>query len=261
VYQLSGRQLIAGMSYLGEWEQRCFDLFEEAKKERAILWITDLAVFGRTGRSRQSDRSLADVFRAPIARGELTVIADLTPAELARLEQDAPELAALFTPLRLPPASREDALRMLLSEARRIERERPKTFLPEALISVLELASTLVAPFVREPPVRRDAQAGEYRYQQVLEPVHHQHIRHGPAEAQYAIERNRIRDQHRGDGSGALDRTGRRGFACGRQWRLHRDLPYAAHASSHDAAATGRDDCAFPARTHPLPSRPCRTHR
>lgn len=144
VYQLSGRQLIASMSYLGEWEQRCFDLFEEVKKKRAIVWITDLAVFGRTGRSRESSRSLADVFRGPIARSELTVIADVTPSELAQLEQDAPDLVALFTPVKLAPASTDETLRMLLAESRRIELERQVAFTPDALLRLLELADTLV---------------------------------------------------------------------------------------------------------------------
>jgi hypothetical protein len=78
VWRLSGKRLIAGMSRLGEWEERCLAVLEQARKRHGILWIEDLHLFGRLGQSRQSERSFADFFRGPVRRGDLAVVAELT---------------------------------------------------------------------------------------------------------------------------------------------------------------------------------------
>ena len=44
VWRLSGKRLIAGMSYLGQWEERCLAVLDEARKRKGILWIEDLVV-------------------------------------------------------------------------------------------------------------------------------------------------------------------------------------------------------------------------
>ncbi|HEY5923015.1 MAG TPA: AAA family ATPase, partial [Kofleriaceae bacterium] len=93
VWRLSGKRLIAGMSYLGQWEERCLAVLDEARKRKGILWIDDLHLFGRLGQSRQSERSFADFFRGPVRRGDLAIIAELTQEQYARLERDAPGLA------------------------------------------------------------------------------------------------------------------------------------------------------------------------
>jgi len=58
VWRLSGKRLIAGMSYLGQWEERCLSVLEEARKRKGILWIEDLHLFGRLGQSRQSEHAI-----------------------------------------------------------------------------------------------------------------------------------------------------------------------------------------------------------
>src|SRR5689334_1981657 len=42
-----GSRIIAGMSYLGQWEQRCVDLLEACQERRAVLWVDDLHAWGR----------------------------------------------------------------------------------------------------------------------------------------------------------------------------------------------------------------------
>ena len=105
VWRLSGKRLIAGMSYLGQWEERCLAVLDEAKKRKGILWIDDLHLFGRLGQSRQSERSFADFFRGPVRRGDLAIIAELTHEQHARLERDAPGLAEALALVAVPAAS------------------------------------------------------------------------------------------------------------------------------------------------------------
>jgi hypothetical protein len=48
------------MSHLGQWEERCLALLDDARRRKGILWIEDLHLWGRLGQSRQSERSFAD---------------------------------------------------------------------------------------------------------------------------------------------------------------------------------------------------------
>jgi ATP-dependent Clp protease ATP-binding subunit ClpA/ATP-dependent Clp protease ATP-binding subunit ClpC len=121
VWRISGKRLIAGMSYLGQWEERCLAILEEARKRKGILWIEDLHLFGRLGQSRQSGRSFADFFRGPVRRGDLAIVAELTAEQQARLERDAPGLAEALALVSVPAASAAETAVLLLSEIRALE--------------------------------------------------------------------------------------------------------------------------------------------
>src|SRR5690606_22801624 len=97
VWRLSGKRLVAGMMYMGDWEARLLDVVEEAREQKGILWFDDLHLFGRLGVTRQSERSFADFFRGPVQRGDVTLVGTITREQLARLEDDAPSFAGLFT--------------------------------------------------------------------------------------------------------------------------------------------------------------------
>ena len=143
IWRLSGRRLIAGMSYVGEWEQRCLDLLDEIRdkrreKQRPILWVDDLHAFSQIGQSRDSERCLADVFRGPVARGELMIVGEASPEAWQVLEIRAPAFAALFQPLWVRPTDNDEALGLLLHEARKLEAEPDVEILPSAYRVLVE---------------------------------------------------------------------------------------------------------------------------
>ncbi|HTJ47362.1 MAG TPA: AAA family ATPase [Kofleriaceae bacterium] len=143
VWKLSGKRLIAGMSYMGDWEERCLSLIADARKHRGILWIEDLHLFGRLGQSRQSERALADLFRGPIQRGHLTIVATLTPEQMQRLEDDAPALASLLVRVHVAPASIAETQLLLLHETRALEERRPVEIHPFTARAAIELGGAL----------------------------------------------------------------------------------------------------------------------
>lgn len=145
VWEISGRRIIAGMSYLGQWEQRCVDLIAATRKHRALLWISDIASWGRIGESRESERSLATMFRGPLGRGEVLLVGECTAQGYQQLKDDAPAFAAAFTPLFIEPTDPELTLRLLVHEARRLELEHRVAFDPRAFRTLLELGGTLGA--------------------------------------------------------------------------------------------------------------------
>jgi ATP-dependent Clp protease ATP-binding subunit ClpC len=143
VWQISGRRIIAGMSYLGQWEQRCVELLEETFAKRIVLWADDLHAWGRIGESRQSDRSLSAFFRGPIARGELTMIAECTPEQYQQLQADASGFANLFTTVHVEPTDVGTTMRMLVHEARKLEINLGCGFDPRVFRSIYELSGSL----------------------------------------------------------------------------------------------------------------------
>lgn len=165
VWAIEGRRIIAGMSYLGQWEQRCVDLIAACRRHKAILWIGDLASWGRIGQVRGSERSLATLFRGAIARGEVIVIAECSQAGLQRLRDDAPEFAETLTPMFVEPSGRTETMQMLMHEARMLEVEHGVIFDPPAFRSIYELGSRLGAGHAlpgRVLEVLRGLAAGDY---------------------------------------------------------------------------------------------------
>jgi ATP-dependent Clp protease ATP-binding subunit ClpA/ATP-dependent Clp protease ATP-binding subunit ClpC len=145
VWRLSGKRIIAGMSHLGDWEDRMLDVAFQARVDQAILWFEDLHLFGRLGQSRQSERSLADFLRGPVQRGEMIVVASLTREQLARLEDDAPSLAGLFVRVPVPAASAQETSALLLHEVRELEQRAPIEIHPFVPRTAIELGGALLA--------------------------------------------------------------------------------------------------------------------
>lgn len=147
VWAISGKRLIAGMSHVGDWEQRCIDLTLDAARRpgrpRIVLYVTDLHRLGTIGRARTSDRCLADFFRGPLARGEIVMIGEATAAQIHRLEEDAPSFAQLFVRVPIPAASAAETFQILVHESRAIEASRPVSFSPFALRTLIELGAPL----------------------------------------------------------------------------------------------------------------------
>jgi ATP-dependent Clp protease ATP-binding subunit ClpC len=164
VWRLTGKRMIAGMSHLGQWEERCLALLSEASTRKGILWIEDLQLWGRLGQSRQSERSFADFFRGPVRRGDLAIVAEMTAEQFARLERDSPGLAEALAPVMVPAASAAETAHLLLHEVRAIEMRLPVSLHPFVPRTALELGASLfpwrARPGVAIEIVRRVAELG-----------------------------------------------------------------------------------------------------
>ena len=143
VWSVAGKRIIAGMSYLGDWEKRCVDLVKDVAGKKIVLLVEDIAAFGRIGRSRESDRNLAEFFRGPVARGEVMIVGALTLEQMQRLEDDAPSFASLFTLLRVDDTDPSQTLRMMMHEGRSLEQKHTIALSPFAYRAVIELGGSL----------------------------------------------------------------------------------------------------------------------
>jgi ATP-dependent Clp protease ATP-binding subunit ClpC len=111
-WQTSGGRLIAGMKYLGQWEERCERLIAELAEKGGVLCVDNLLDLVRHG-GESPTNSLGAFFLPYLQRGELKMVAEATPAELDACRRLLPGLVDVFQLLALPPFSRQEAVNVL----------------------------------------------------------------------------------------------------------------------------------------------------
>jgi ATP-dependent Clp protease ATP-binding subunit ClpC len=105
-------RLIAGMKYLGQWEQRCEHIINELARMPGCLVVDRLLDLLRLGGAGPVD-SLAAFLMPYLQRGELRLIGEATPAELDACHRLLPGFADLFARMVVPPFDRPQALAVL----------------------------------------------------------------------------------------------------------------------------------------------------
>lgn len=113
LYRLDGSRIIAGMEYVGGWEERCHDICEQLTHSNSILFSGDLVSFLTAGRSSASARGLDTIFGPYIERNEVRIILETTPRGLEVAEHMAPGFTDLFKIVRVEQADRHQSLRIL----------------------------------------------------------------------------------------------------------------------------------------------------
>jgi ATP-dependent Clp protease ATP-binding subunit ClpC len=108
----SAARMIAGMKYLGQWEERVEDIIQELANINGVLCVDNLLDLVRTGGRAPGD-SIAAFLLPYLQRGELRLIAEATPAELDACRRLLPGFADAFQILKLEPFGREAALHAL----------------------------------------------------------------------------------------------------------------------------------------------------
>ena len=107
-----GGRLIAGMRYLGEWEQQLEEVVRNVTRLGGVLCLESLLETIQAG--GRGPRDSVAAFLAPyIEHGELRVVAECTKSELAACRRLFPGLIELFQILELPPLERPAQLAIL----------------------------------------------------------------------------------------------------------------------------------------------------
>ena len=110
----SGARLIAGMQYLGQWQERCEAIVSELGEIAGALCVDNLLGLIRAG-GQDPSSSVAAFFAAYLERGELRVVAEATPVELDACRRLMPGLASLFQIVRIEPFE-PDVAQVVLEE-------------------------------------------------------------------------------------------------------------------------------------------------
>lgn len=118
IWRTSAERIVAGMVYLGMWQERCLKLIDALSYENHYLYVDRLTSL----LAPQPDgSSIADLLLQAVEGEELSLIAECTEAELERCQRRFPEALRPFRMVRLeePPASQVPELMQRYLAARR----------------------------------------------------------------------------------------------------------------------------------------------
>lgn len=103
VWQISGGRLMAGMRYLGQWQERVLDLISDAKQVGAILFVENLVELLETAGTEKHAEGIPGMLLPHILSGELVFITEAQPEQLARAEQTHPSFLRALRRLPIEP--------------------------------------------------------------------------------------------------------------------------------------------------------------
>lgn len=150
VWRVDGARLIAGMSMVGQWEGRLARVVHELYHRRDVLVVDDLPSLAWTGRSAQSDTTMADYLVPHLQRGELTVLAECTPERLAAGRLENPGFFSCFRVIHVAEMDAAATQRVLLQKVRRTEAERGLAVRAPTFDALVTVASRF-GPRLAEP--------------------------------------------------------------------------------------------------------------
>ncbi len=105
IWRTSGERILAGMVYLGMWQERVFRLIEALRDEGDYLYVDRLTSIMAV----QSDGgSIASLLAPSVIEEELSLIAECSEAELEHYSRRAPALLDSFTVIRLGETPAEE---------------------------------------------------------------------------------------------------------------------------------------------------------
>ena len=103
VFETRATDLLAGMSYLGELEERVRELVGKLRG-RPVLWvIPDFHLLAVVGRHRYGPASLLDMLLPHVEKGEVLILGETAPSGYERVVQLASRVPATFEIVRMEP--------------------------------------------------------------------------------------------------------------------------------------------------------------
>ncbi|MEQ8787301.1 MAG: AAA family ATPase [Pirellulaceae bacterium] len=115
VYGTAGSRIVAGMSGFGMWQDRCRKLIADIRRRDGILHVGSLVELIEVGKYAGNEEGIAGFLRPYIARGDITVVAECTPEQLAVIERRDSTVLDAFRQLTVVPPTREQGQSILLS--------------------------------------------------------------------------------------------------------------------------------------------------
>ncbi len=148
-WRTSGARLIAGMKYLGQWEERCEAVIEELSHFQGVLCVESLLELLLLG-GRDATDSLAAFFLPYLQSGELRMIAETTPTELDACRRLLPGFAETFPMAVVPPLPPQSA-RQALEQFARLEGQEAKVELAADVVPTLDRLFRRFLPYQSLP--------------------------------------------------------------------------------------------------------------
>lgn len=139
-YLVSPQRLVAGMMYVGQWEDRWHAMLKACRKKSHVLYLDDMLGMYVAGQSAASSLSAAHVLKAYVQRGEVPLIVEMTPEQLRVFRERDRGFADLFDTVRVDPPDDQTLVRMLHRLIRDLERTHTCQIDHGVLKSAIELS-------------------------------------------------------------------------------------------------------------------------
>lgn len=183
IWQVSGGRLIAGMKYLGQWQERVIALIEEVKETGTILFAENLIELLETAGNEKHSQGIPGMLLPHMLAGDLVLITEARPEQLARAEHTHPSFLRALRRLPVEPMTPAKTDIVLDRVSFRLGRQFGVRLSAQTRASILELtsrfrsAAALPGPAVElaERMARTHAKKGEVvdgEDRRMLQPEH-----------------------------------------------------------------------------------------
>jgi len=145
--ELNVNSLVAGSKFRGEFEERVKQVMDEiaAHRDSLVLFVDEVhTIVGAGQGGGEGGLDIANVFKPPMARGELNLIGATTLAEYQKyIEKDA-ALERRFQPVLISEPTVEQTVSILRGLRDRLEAHHKVTILDEAFVAAAELSDRYI---------------------------------------------------------------------------------------------------------------------
>lgn len=140
IYSTSGSRIVAGMRYLGEWQDRLRRMVSSLRTRRAVLHLDSLSELLSAGSSRDdSGLDIARQLLPSIEAGEVRVVLEASAEDLARAERTHGAFLRVLRTQVVAPLPPVQARLALASSAKRVARQRRVAIDDSALDRAVDL--------------------------------------------------------------------------------------------------------------------------
>ncbi len=140
IWQTSGDRIIAGMSIIGQWEQRTEALCRELSEREDVLYVEDLLGLVRAGRTNHGDSNVARFIEPYLEQDRFSLIAEATEETWVWARSDAPGFVDKFRRIQVPELSYRETLGVVSDLIREIEGGHNVRFAADGVETLLHLA-------------------------------------------------------------------------------------------------------------------------
>lgn len=138
-WETSAARLIQGLTRDGSWQHALSGLCRELAERNVALYVGHLSELFEVGQYEGNSISLGDALREPLARGQLMLLAEATPAELSLIDLRSPGFSALFQVVRLPELPEAEQERTMLAAVAALAAAHRVAVSPEAVSELIAL--------------------------------------------------------------------------------------------------------------------------
>lgn len=140
LWQSSAARVVAGMQYLGQWEERLETVVEELQKNKGILCFDSLIALLQMGGTEVSG-SIAAFLRPWLEQGEVQLVVEATPEEWLAAQRLLGPFVDMFQVLQVPAMDAAATLDVLSRLRTQLEQSRRLPISPQVEAQVVRLVS------------------------------------------------------------------------------------------------------------------------